>query len=38
MGKEDETKRFIEKDNSIKDEKIIFLKIFNLTHRLILYY
>tara|TARA_Y100000766_G_C18414633_1_gene369097 strand:- start:13 stop:552 length:540 start_codon:yes stop_codon:yes gene_type:complete len=27
MGKEDETKRFIEKDNSIKDEKIIFLKI-----------
>jgi len=27
MGKEDETKRFIEKNNSIKDEKIIFLKI-----------
>ena len=29
MGKEDETKRFIEKDNSIKDEKIIFIKIIS---------
>ena len=27
MGKEDTTKRFIEKDNTITDEKIIFLKI-----------
>ena len=27
MGKEDSSKRFIEKDNTIKDEKIIFLKI-----------
>ena len=27
MGKEDISKRFIEKDNSIKNEKIIFLKI-----------
>jgi len=27
MGKEDISKRFIEKDNTIKDEKIIFLKI-----------
>jgi len=27
MGKEDTSKRFIEKDNSITDEKIIFLKI-----------
>jgi Arginyl-tRNA synthetase len=27
MGKEDPTKRFIEKNNSIKDEKIILLKI-----------
>ena len=26
MGRNDETKRFIEKDNTIKDEKIIFLK------------
>ena len=26
MGRKDETKRFIEKDNTIKDEKIIFLK------------
>ncbi|MFL2887193.1 MAG: arginine--tRNA ligase [Candidatus Pelagibacter sp.] len=29
MGKEDVSKRFIEKDNSIKDEKIIFLKIIS---------
>jgi len=27
MGKEDVSKRFIEKDNTIKDEKVIFLKI-----------
>ena len=27
MGKEDVSKRFIEKDNTIKDEKIIFLKV-----------
>ena len=27
MGKEDTTKRFIDKDNTISDEKIIFLKI-----------
>ena len=27
MGKEDITKRFIDKNNSIKDEKIVFLKI-----------
>ena len=27
MGKEDISKRFIEKDNTIKDENVIFLKI-----------
>ena len=27
MGKDDISKRFIEKDNTIKDEKIILLKI-----------
>ena len=27
MGKEDVSKRFIEKDNTIKDEKVIILKI-----------
>ena len=26
MGKEDETKRFINKDNNIPDDKIVFLK------------
>ena len=29
MGKEDKTKRFIEKDNSIRIEKLIFLKIIS---------
>ena len=27
MGRADITKRFIEKDNTIKDEKIVFLKV-----------
>ena len=27
MGRADVTKRFIEKDNTIKDEKIVFLKV-----------
>ena len=29
MGKDDISKRFIEKDNTIKDEKFIFLKIIS---------
>jgi len=27
MGKDDISKRFIEKDNTIKNEKVIFLKV-----------
>ena len=29
MGKDDETKRFIDKNNEIKNNKIVFLKIIS---------
>ena len=31
MGKDNESKRFIDKNNKISDEKLVFLKLFQMS-------